>query len=214
MVRGKKRGIITVSSTIWHQGQKRFVTAHELGHWMLHPDMPNFIDDEDNLHEWHSSSSKYEVEANTFAAEFLMPTALFTAICKGKKFSVELIQELSEYFKTSYTATAFRFTEVGHEPIMVVYSQNKRVQWFKPSDDFAFGFYDKKFPVPLKTLTYSCYENGIKEPDGDTALAKIWFPNDYNVREDQYLNEDIFPFPKINACLTFLWQHEVNFEDF
>ena len=37
IVREGKAAIITVNSAITYEGQKRFVIAHELGHYFLHP---------------------------------------------------------------------------------------------------------------------------------------------------------------------------------
>jgi Predicted Zn peptidase len=214
LIRLNGKGLITISSKITHKGRKRFVTAHELGHWLLHRDIPHFIDDKETLHDWHNPRSKYEVEANMFASQFLMPSELFKKKCSGQKFSVELLKNLSNYFQTSYTATSFRYSEIGNESIVVIYSQNSRVVWYKPSPDFPFSFYDYKFPIPSETITASYYKSNLKKNIGGTTIAKKWFSNDYTVKDDQYLYEEIFPFPSINGCLTFLWQHEVNFENF
>jgi len=211
MIRNGKRGIITISSDVNYQPQKRFIIAHELGHWLMHKDVPNFNCDDKMLHEWHKGSSKYEVEANTFASELLMPKLLFEKACKGKNFSEELISSLSEKFLTSLTATAFRFTDIGNESLMLVFSRDKFARWYKSSSDFEFAFYGK-FPIPSDTITAAYYRGEIDNPTTETVKAKKWFTNDWNLEGDKYLNELIFPIKSINACLTFLWQHSTNFE--
>ena len=214
MIRQKSKGIITISSSIGYEKQKRFVTAHELGHWLMHKDVPNFNCDDNKLYMWHGNGSKYEVEANTFAAELLMPTMLFKSECQKKEFSSELILNLASTFQTSITATSFRFSDIGNESIMVVYSKGRRVRWYKPSDDFAFSFYENKFQVPSNSLTSDYYRGKISAPDKDITLAKSWFSKDYQVQDDTYLHEAIIPLPALDACITFLWQHNVNFADF
>jgi Zn-dependent peptidase ImmA (M78 family) len=58
MVRHKQHGIITISSDLSYVPQKRFVIAHELGHWLLHKDVPNFNCDDKMLHQWHGGGVK------------------------------------------------------------------------------------------------------------------------------------------------------------
>lgn len=214
MVRNQRHGSITVSSEITYEPQKRFVTAHELGHWFLHKNVPNFNCDDKKLHEWHGGGSKYEIEANTFASELLMPHILFKACCQGKVFSRALIEELSNKFYTSLTATAFRFTDIGNESLMVVYSQNGFIKWYKPSSDFRFSFYEGRSPIPKGTVTGSYYAKELDDHETEIVVAQKWFHNDWSTKEDHYLNECIIPLKKLNACLTFLWEHEVNFEEF
>src|SRR5260221_1607216 len=70
------RSIITVNSDIQFLPKKRFVAAHELGHYEMHRDLqPVFSDDEGSLMSWYQGG-QHEVEANEFAAEFLMPSEL------------------------------------------------------------------------------------------------------------------------------------------
>ena len=40
--------------------------------------------------------SPREIEANTFAAEFLLPTILFRPLCVNKAPSLELVEELKK----------------------------------------------------------------------------------------------------------------------
>lgn len=56
--------------------RRRFSAAHELGHAVLHRDaMGGFLADAD-ISETDAAESKREREANQFAAELLMPTAV------------------------------------------------------------------------------------------------------------------------------------------
>ena len=52
--------------------EKRFVCAHELGHMLLHKEVNALFMD---THTFFNTE-KYEVEANTFAAELLIPDEL------------------------------------------------------------------------------------------------------------------------------------------
>jgi Zn-dependent peptidase ImmA (M78 family) len=74
------KGVMRVRAALPELGRKRFAIAHELGHWELHAHFLHGVvcTDMDML---NSSVSPPEIEANTFASELLMPTALFRPRC-------------------------------------------------------------------------------------------------------------------------------------
>jgi Zn-dependent peptidase ImmA (M78 family) len=61
-----------------YEPRRRFTIAHELGHFCLHlSEFSNkFIDTKQSMSRSESYWDKYESEANTFAAELLMPVEL------------------------------------------------------------------------------------------------------------------------------------------
>jgi Zn-dependent peptidase ImmA (M78 family) len=59
-----------------YEARKRFTLAHEIGHFCLHQDIDGFVDDKKSLNRIQSHWNSYEIEANQFAAELLMPTEL------------------------------------------------------------------------------------------------------------------------------------------
>lgn len=70
-------GIISISSNIIHPGKRNFILAHEIGHFILHKNLHAlFSDTHKTLSDWYKNGP-HEVEANTFAAELLMPSELF-----------------------------------------------------------------------------------------------------------------------------------------
>ena len=83
----------------------RFTLAHELGHLVMHS-VP---------------SPNMEKEANEFASELLMPEKLFLKESSGKPFTPLLIKQLAERFKTSLTATIFRYLQFDLHPICLIF---------------------------------------------------------------------------------------------
>ncbi|NQZ79324.1 MAG: ImmA/IrrE family metallo-endopeptidase, partial [Ekhidna sp.] len=155
----KKRGIISISNQLTYLPRRRFVIAHEFGHWMLHRQIQDiFSCNTQVFQQWHKGSSPYEIEANVFAAELLMPPEKFKALAAGQALTRCLVENLSEALKTSLTATSIRLTKYGPYPLMVVFSQDATVKWSIKSDDFALGLYENNFRVPARTLTYSLYQ--------------------------------------------------------
>ena len=76
------------------QARDRYTISHELGHYALHYLLAN--QDGKNIQRLHAArygNGKVEVEANWFAASFLMPRDAFTQRYKKHKGNVSLIAE-------------------------------------------------------------------------------------------------------------------------
>ena len=53
LLRHKNYAQILVNSRIKDNGQKRFIIAHELGHWLMHPNIPVFNCDHKKFRYWN-----------------------------------------------------------------------------------------------------------------------------------------------------------------
>jgi Zn-dependent peptidase ImmA (M78 family) len=173
-----------------YQPRVRFTLAHELGHYLIdahrnalksgltpsHPSFTNF-----------SSDNEVELEADFFASSLLIPKSRLLKDVFRRKFSFNLIEELATKYQTSITATLIKFASIGNHPIMTVCSVDKKIKWFKYSDDFPFKYIDALpgFKVPVNTSAGQYfYENGIKSDDEFEIIdAEDWFrlynDNDY-----------------------------------
>ena len=173
-----------------YQPRVRFTLAHELGHFVIdehrnalksgltpsHPSFTNF-----------SSDNEVELEADFFASSLLMPKSRLLKDVFKRKFSFNLIEELATKYQTSITATLIKFASIGNHPIMIVCSIDKKIKWFKYSDDFPFKYIEALpgFKVPVNTSAGQYfYENGTKcEDEFEIIEAEDWFrlynDNDY-----------------------------------
>src|SRR3972149_10306252 len=78
-------GFITVREDIPEEGRKRFVVAHELGHYELHrQQVPTISCTDKAFREW-SYRNPIETEENYFAAEILMPEEIFNKSIGGRE---------------------------------------------------------------------------------------------------------------------------------
>jgi len=84
--------------------RRRFTTAHEIAHYVLHEDSIGDGIVDDALYR-SGLSNKLEVEANTFAANILMPLSLLTKQLEEGIFD---INKLSEKFKVSSQAMSIK----------------------------------------------------------------------------------------------------------
>lgn len=203
------RSIITVNSGIVYATKKRFVAAHELGHYEMHKSLqPIFSDDEASLLSWYQGGPQ-EVEANEFAAEFLMPSELFYNECKGKKFGPNVIDHLADRFQVSKTATTLKFVKRGNHPVFIVYCKDNKMKWWKKSDDFYhYSLFEYNAPPPTGSVAYEYFTTNANYA-GDEAKQQIWKGDWFRLKGD----EEETPFfeyclfaPSYNYSISIIWE--------
>lgn len=205
-----KTAIVTINSDIVYPQKKRYVKAHEFGHLILHRNtLPLFNCDEAAFMEWYNSSS-YEVQANEFASELLMPTSQFISEArKSRTFDFSTIKSLATHFQTSITSTLIKFVTAGTCPIATIYSVSGKVKWQSFSSDFIFKRFKskKKSPLPLDTVAYNILKGKAAPMKKEMILASYWFEVFDNQREI-YLYEECFSIPSQNGLISLLWVSE------
>lgn len=179
------RSIITLNSDIQFEGKKRFAAAHELGHYEMHRNLtPLIVDSESDLLSWYKGGIQ-EIEANEFAAEFLMPSEVFYKECTGKKFSPKLIEELAQRFQVSKTAAILRFVKRGRHPICVVCCENNKMKWWKASSDFRYFLqFERDKNPPTGSVAYEVFTSG-KVYQGDESAQDIWRSDWFILRDEE-----------------------------
>lgn len=204
-------GIITIDSDIDIPAKKRFILAHELGHFELHRGQHSgFNDTDETLNHWYKHSLiEEEIDANTFAAEYLMPTELFIQECKGKIFNHKVIEHLASHFQVSKTAAILRFVEKGNHPVFVVCCQNSKMKWFKRSQDFYhYSLFESNLPPPSGTVAQEVFQKGISY-FGDEKTQTIWKSDWFKMRETES-DSEFFEYclfvPSYNYMLSVIWE--------
>jgi Zn-dependent peptidase ImmA (M78 family) len=113
----KNGAAVIVVNSAHHPNRQRFTLAHELAHHVLHESYltKNVHVDTAVLQRNEKSSEGTdvkEVEANTFAAEILMPRALLKAFGRVDVNDDAKIAEIARQFKVSPTAMAIRLENI------------------------------------------------------------------------------------------------------
>lgn len=196
-----------------YEPRVRFTTAHELGHYLIdehriplqnglvpsHPSFTNF-----------SSDNEVELEADFFASSLLIPHTRLVKDVLKRKFSFNLIDELATKYQTSITAMLLKFASIGNHPIMIVCMIDKKIKWFKYSEDFPFKYINALpgFLTPKNTAAGDYfYENGIKSNDDfEIVYAEDWFKiyNDSDYRRKFY--EHCIYSDKYKFVMSVLWE--------
>ncbi|PZV82285.1 uncharacterized protein DUF955 [Algoriphagus aquaeductus] len=214
---GEKKSIIKVNSKIQFGQRKRFVVAHEIGHLLMHR---NFELPEDTFANFNViegmentlRNGKQELEANEFASELLMPENLFLKEAMEKKFTPSLIKELSEKFRTSLTATVYRYLQHSQlHPICIVFIENGRVKYWKKSEDLKVWMSDyNKLPPPSDSVAMEYLQKDYDfiytlEEKAQTISKSTWFKlNQYDEDSDFY--EYCIPTKRYRTILSIIWE--------
>lgn len=210
IVFGKDKAIITINSNINYPGKKRFVTVHELGHFEMHRNVVAVHNDTDATLEFFQNGSQ-EAEANEFASELLMPEQLFKKECEGKKFSPDLIRQLSERFQTSVTSTAYRYFELGNQPICLFYSYNNQVKYWKRPEGYPHFIVDRiRLAPPEDSVAAEFFTKG-KIYEKAQSKQPIWKSTWFELKH--WENDQDFKFfeycivtQKYNTVLSIVWE--------
>lgn len=198
------RGKVRIDDSIPEPGRKRFVAAHELGHFELHrsKDMPLFSCKAEYFDLWRRTNPAAEREANAFAAEFLMPKYMFEPQCAGYLPTVEAVAGLAETFQTSLTATALRFLDVTPEVCLVVCSVGGAVQWSVASKSSEYRIPSGQ-PLSPDTYAYDFFRGRPLPRGRQEVLAAAWLPKT-RVKRGATLYEDSIGMPAYHSVLTIL----------
>lgn len=217
IIPGKNKVIIKVRSSIQFEQRKRFVIAHEIGHLILHRNIQLHDDIFSNFNIFEGmenalKNGKQELEANEFASELLMPQKLFLQEAKGEKFSPLLIKNLSERFKTSLTATVFRYLRFDElHPICLIFIENGKVRYWKKSNDLKVWINDYiGLPPPSDSVAeeyiQSNYDFVYKFEDKTQVINKSTWFNLGAYDEDSIFYEYCIPTKKYKTILSIIWE--------
>lgn len=205
IVRKGDSAIISVRRTIDYPPQKRFVVAHELGHYFVHPHSCQIkVDSKDNLADW-SETNIEEYEANLFAAELLMPTQQFKPRTTGQEPSLELASKLAEEFRTGFMATAYQMVSTSQEECALICSSQRQRLWAVRSPGFSFQLLEDG-RIHGCSIAAQVDKRGGQERSSDID-ASFWLHGYYGDTKSK-LTEDSKNLGNIGRTLTLLWIHD------
>lgn len=207
LVRKGKKGIIRTKLGIREPGRKRFAIAHELGHWFLHEsESQYFVCTAEQMRDY--KGSPLEVEANIFASELLMPTALFRPLAQDAAPSLENISELSATFVTSLTATGMKFVDINRHECVLVLSTGGKVIWSKQKGARSGLRIEKGMALHQESLAF--YAEEPQGRLGPTAVpAEAWITNNWYERNIE-ITEQSWTLDGYNSVLTLLLVTDVD----
>ncbi|GET30792.1 ImmA/IrrE family metallo-endopeptidase [Prolixibacter sp. SD074] len=208
IVFGKSKTKITINSDIKYLGRRRFTLAHELGHFAMHHNVDTHLEDNALTLDYFKNGGQ-EYEANQFATELLMPSKYFVEYTQGKPFSPDLLRNIADHFQTSITSAAFRYLELGQHPIFLFYCKDKRVIYWKNSENFYRKVKDiTKLHPPEDSVAMEFFNDGTiykKEGSAQSIYKSTWFETGSDDELDEYFEYAIVT-KDYNTVLSIIWE--------
>lgn len=198
-------GVISIDSQITSTARRRFAIAHELGHFLLHSNrIPSFICTDEMFLQWYHGCER-EPEANSFAAELLMPPDLFRSYTSKRPLEKSILELCANQFLTSLTATCLRYIEVGHYPCILFCTKDGNIKWYKKSPHFRFK---PMYHVGDRVSDLSCagdyFDNGVFESDTQEVQFDAWLKT-YDDVEQTFIYELPIIFENYGISLSLVW---------
>ncbi len=197
------QSIAVVDTAIAEEGKRRFVAAHELGHYELHADVPMFVCNTAAFYDWHRRQP-VETEANRFAAELLMPRARFVEEGRAISPSLDAVSALANSYRVSLTAAAFRYVDLNVSPSALVFCRKGYIEWSIVSDDLPLRYIGRKRAVHPYSGAGEYFQNGLTSQKPESTPVEAWFQDDTLTKGDRCL-EQCRPMPNYEACLSLIW---------
>ncbi len=204
----KNEWLVIYNQATKNAGRINFTIAHEFGHYLLHRQdivMRKQCTRHD-MSSWYSNDSNIEIEANTFAARFLMPTEDFFKQIHSQEISLSLIQQLANRYQVSLNALVLRLINIIKQPAMVVSTVDGYINWAWSNDRLMkLGVYyparQKTIEPPSKSLinrgingTIECLHNeGVWMGPGQVKEILVYHKEEFSLSlllYDPKLNKD------------------------
>jgi hypothetical protein len=197
-------GAIVIRKSIREGGRKNFTLAHEIGHFLLPGhDQTALICTKADVGNWGDGSKEIEREADEFAAELLMPSALVQRIIRAAAPSLQLIEKIAGQFHTSLSAAAWRYCDLAKEPCAIVWSGGKGIVWSKRSETFALCLH-KGTPLNKATFAFRAFDGQAVPKQPQEVPANGWISAN-DLAENAKLWEQSKALPAYGSVISLLW---------
>jgi hypothetical protein len=163
MPQGKKGWAIFYNNGISSKGRINFTLAHEFGHYLIHRlKYPEGIQcSTQDVASGSSENNQIEHEADTFAANLLMPFDDFsTQIPAKSKVDFEMLSKCAERYGVSLIAATLQWLKYTEKRAVLVVSRDGFILWSSSSEPaFKSGVYFKTsqnvIEIPAASLPLS-----------------------------------------------------------
>jgi Zn-dependent peptidase ImmA (M78 family) len=196
--------VVRISDKLTHPGARRFSLAHELAHLVLKHE-PTVVGElcaatPDRRRDRDPDVRDPEAEADTFAAEMLMPTALVQPRCEVSPVNLHVAHAIERDFRVSLAAAALRVAELSSEAVASVYSKRGEVRWARSSASLPWQIARGR-RLGRTSVAIDYFRKGAIDPRAQPIPIDAWFDRD----TDLDLIEHSVAIPDLGGVLTLLW---------
>lgn len=202
----KSAGFISVSKFIREATRRRFTISHELGHFLITTHANKFLCNSYDLNNYHDRSNPWEIEANQFAAELLMPMEYFSREIYNEVPSYDLIQSLTKTFGSSLTSTLIRYKDLTDESIAIVLSEDSIIKWAYSSEAFRY-FIESQIKLSQDSYAIEYFRGNDLPKEFQEVDRDVWFDAS-NIKHHLEVRELSIPLPYYRQVLSVIWLYE------
>lgn len=125
---------IILSAGCHTEGQRRFTLCHELAHYFLDGHVDVLFDGGSDVHmsdtsHFRSNRHWYEVEADAFAAELLVPMRNARDVMTKAGTGLAAVRAVEGTFATSLVCAGVRYANLTFDHASVILSRGKVIEW-------------------------------------------------------------------------------------
>jgi Zn-dependent peptidase ImmA (M78 family) len=205
-VDGVPYGTIAINRNIRESGRQLFTIAHEIGHYLL-PGQQRQSDicGKYEVSHWGPSLPRSELDANTFAAEILMPTEVMNQRFLKPEPSFDLVKAIAMQCGTTLTASGYRLVELSSFRVAIVWSSAEKAVWYKASGEFSRAI--RRGALAKETYAFDAFTNGTIPDRLEPVPASAWL-YESNLKPDAKVWEHSLPLRAYGGVLTLLYLKE------
>jgi Zn-dependent peptidase ImmA (M78 family) len=200
-IEGTNRARIGINQQIPVEGRKRFTVAHELGHYVLNHGGETVRCRPNDIENWNPKLRREERDANTFAAEVLMPHQVVRRIV-AKTPAFDRVEEIAQQCGTSLTSSALRLVELSSFQTGVVWSEAGAVSWYRTSPELRRAI---RTGLDKETVAAACFASGRTVQDGGAEVPASAWMYEEGLRDNATLIEWSRAMPRYDGVLTLLY---------
>lgn len=197
-----------------HHPRTRFSVGHELGHFFIEAHKEALLQG----HSHGSRSERFasdtvEAEADTFAANLLMPDFLFRSAVNKEPLSGNRLDTLAAAFQTSLISTAIRSVQISDFPCAVMAIRDGKTVWTFCSQPLIEGnCYPNSNAFPsLAKDRWKAFQKGDITRYNHSGLARDWFSIYGPATEfDLWLDAHFIPVRVMDTLLVLLTINETD----
>jgi hypothetical protein len=198
----RSKGIIAVNRNIREEGRKRFAICHEIGHFVLPGHgIDGCICHSEDIESWRKDAPEYEIEANEFASELLLPYRAVAPLVKKDKATVGLAKDIAKRFGTSLTAACLKSVEVTEENCAFVYSVDGSIKWFRRNENFWLMI--RRGQLSDRTFAAQLFRESLTRERDGAVPANAWVEDEHLSSDAKIWEESLF-MPNYNGTITLL----------
>lgn len=200
-MKGIPRGYVVLSTEVREVRRQHFTLGHEIGHYLL-PDQQELCQPcgKHQIESWDEELAKPERDANQFAAEVLMPRSIVQPFLRESP-CLDHVEQISDACGTSLTASAYRYCELTSFRIAVIWSEARRVRWYKPSSEFV--RWVRKGNIREESYAFDAFEGRFVPAKFESVPASAWL-FEKGLKPDAHILEHSVPMPGYDGVLTLL----------